>query len=42
MIENHLVKKICEKPIQDTPCVVFVPVEGGHQPFLEWIEKQTS
>jgi len=23
------------------PCILELPVEGGHQPFLEWILKET-
>lgn len=26
----------------DTPCIVVLPIEGGYQPFLEWIGQQTD
>lgn len=26
----------------DCPCIVALPVEKGHQPFLDWIMKDTN
>ena len=26
----------------DCPCVVALPVQGGHQPFLDWIVAETA
>jgi periplasmic divalent cation tolerance protein len=26
----------------EVPCVVALPIEGGHQPFLGWIVEETS
>ncbi len=26
----------------DVPCIVSWPIEHGHAPFLEWVEKETS
>jgi len=26
----------------DCPCVVALPIAGGHPPFLEWIEAETT
>jgi periplasmic divalent cation tolerance protein len=25
----------------DCPCVLALPIAGGHQPFLDWIEEET-
>lgn len=25
----------------DCPCVVALPIEGGHQPYLDWILRET-
>ncbi|HKI43817.1 MAG TPA: divalent-cation tolerance protein CutA [Balneolales bacterium] len=25
----------------DCPCIVALPIEGGHQPYLDWILKET-
>ena len=40
--QEALTAFVVEHHPYDTPCVVFVPIEGGHTPFLEWIEKQTG
>ena len=32
-----LVKKAESLHSYDCPCIVSLPVSGGHQPFLEWI-----
>ena len=26
----------------ETPCIVALPMEGGHAPFLEWIAAETA
>ena len=26
----------------DCPCVVALPIDGGHRPFLDWIVTETS
>ena len=26
----------------DCPCVLQLPVEGGHGPFLQWLDSQTA
>lgn len=26
----------------DLPCIVALPIERGHQPFLNWLEKETQ
>lgn len=25
----------------DLPCIVFLPIESGHDPYLRWIDEQT-
>jgi periplasmic divalent cation tolerance protein len=32
-----LVEKVKSLHSYDCPCIVSLPVAGGHQPFLEWI-----
>jgi len=32
-----LIKKVKSLHSYDCPCIVCLPVTGGHQPFLEWI-----
>ena len=29
------------RDLVDCPCVVALPIEGGHAPFLEWIGAET-
>lgn len=26
----------------ECPCIVSIPIVGGHQPFLEWIDRETA
>ena len=33
----ELIKKVESLHSYDCPCIVSLPVTGGHQPFLEWI-----
>ena len=33
----ELIKKVKSLHSYDCPCIVSLPVAGGHQPFLEWI-----
>ncbi len=32
-----LIEKVKSLHSYDCPCIVSLPVAGGHQPFLEWI-----
>jgi len=32
-----LIEKVKSLHSYDCPCMVSLPVSGGHQPFLEWI-----
>lgn len=36
------IDKIAEWHAYEIPCVLSLPVEGGHAPFLEWIDGQTG
>lgn len=44
--QHSLVDRLTERVVAlhsyECPCVVAVPVAGGHQPFLEWIDAETS
>jgi len=33
----QLIKKVESLHSYDCPCIVSLPVTGGHQPFLDWI-----
>ncbi len=33
--------RICALHSYECPCILAIPVEKGHAPFLEWIEKET-
>ncbi len=26
----------------ETPCIVALPIEAGHEPFLQWIQAETT
>jgi len=36
------IDKIAEWHSYEIPCVLSLPIEGGHQPFLKWIDGQTG
>ena len=36
----ELIKKVESMHSYDCPCIVSLPVTGGHQPFLEWINTE--
>lgn len=40
-----LVRKACAEVKRlhgyDCPCVVALPIQGGHPPFLQWIDDET-
>jgi periplasmic divalent cation tolerance protein len=36
------ISRIKELHSYDVPCVLVLPVDGGFQPFMEWVEKETS
>lgn len=37
-----LVEKVKSMHSYDCPCIVSLPVSGGHQPFLDWIGEQVK
>jgi periplasmic divalent cation tolerance protein len=37
-----LIKKVTSLHSYDCPCIVSLPVAGGHQPFLEWIAGEVN
>ncbi len=38
---DSLKKRIVELHTYDLPEVIALPIEDGHRPYLEWIEKET-
>jgi periplasmic divalent cation tolerance protein len=39
---KEIEEKILELHSYDTPCIISLPIEKGHQPFLNWIDKSTN
>ena len=39
---DRLVERVVELHSYDCPCIVAVPVVGGHRPFLDWIDAETE
>jgi len=37
-----LEKRVKELHSYEVPCIVAWPIEAGHQPYLDWIEKETA
>jgi len=35
-------QKICMLHSYDCPCIVALPITQGHEPFLQWINAETS
>jgi periplasmic divalent cation tolerance protein len=38
----ELIEKVKSMHSYDCPCIVALPVVGGHQPFLDWIADEVS
>ncbi len=38
----ELVEKVRSLHSDDCPCVLALPVVGGHQPFLDWIAQEVE
>ena len=36
------IDRIAEWHSYDVPCVLALPIEAGHQPFLKWISAETT
>ncbi len=41
-LAGRVVDRIAALHGADLPCAVVLPVSGGHPPFLDWIEGETS
>ena len=39
---GDLIKKVESLHSYDCPCIVSVPITGGHQPFLDWIAEEVE
>ena len=39
--KEDLTKLIVESHPYDTPCVIYLPIDGGHAPFMSWVVDQT-
>jgi periplasmic divalent cation tolerance protein len=39
---DRLAARVAEVHSYDCPCVVALPIRGGHQPFLDWIGEETA
>lgn len=37
-----LTERVSSLHSYETPCVVALPIAGGHTPFLEWITQETK
>ena len=40
--KEALTKLVVDNHPYETACVVFMPVSGGHAPFMDWVISQTS
>ena len=38
----ELIEKVRSIHSYECPCIVCLPVSGGHQPFLDWIAKEVK
>ncbi len=39
---DELIQKVKEVHSYDCPCIVTLPLEGGNQAFLDWINEETK
>jgi periplasmic divalent cation tolerance protein len=39
---DRLAAKVAEIHSYECPCVVALPILGGHQPFIDWIGAETA
>ena len=37
----ELIEKVRALHSYDVPCIIALPIEAGHQPFLDWIGDET-
>jgi periplasmic divalent cation tolerance protein len=40
-LREPLTQRVLEMHAYQCPCVVFLPLEGGHPAYLEWIRSET-
>ena len=40
--KEDLTKLIVECHPYDTPCVIYLPIDGGHTTFMNWVVDQTT
>jgi len=38
----ELIEKVKSLHSYDCPCIVSFPIDGGHQPFLDWIASEVK
>lgn len=36
---SALMDEVKKKHSYETPCILKIPIDGGHKPFLEWVSK---
>jgi periplasmic divalent cation tolerance protein len=41
-LKEQLIAKVVELHSYSCPCVIFCPIEGGNQEYLDWIKKESS
>jgi periplasmic divalent cation tolerance protein len=39
---DQLEKRVKQLHSNEVPCIVAWPIEAAHQPYLDWIEKETT
>ncbi len=39
---DHIKSAILKLHSYETPCIVALPIEKGHEPFLQWIQAETQ
>jgi len=41
-LKDQVLEKVRQVHSYECPCVVFLPISGGHQEFLDWIQAETQ
>lgn len=39
---DALIRHVTDRHPYEVPCVVALPIEAGHPPFLDWIRRETA
>lgn len=42
ILVSSLIEKVKSLHSYSCPCIVSLPISDGHQPFLDWIDKETK